>query len=718
MSYPAKPSGYLGKKLTLDQLKTLHDAAYTHNQTTRIKAADDLLFSRVTQFDSSLLESSQLGYKGEFNILRKATREIMSDLRTNQVQIEFEPKADSRDADAELLNGIYLSSDRENTSIEAYDNASQETVDCGIGGWELLTEYESNRAGDRNQRIKRKPIYEFNNNAFPDPNAKLLDKSDARYWSLLEPYSCDGYKALYEELTGNETDAKLENFASPECSYVFPWVTGNEVYYVVRFYHKTLVKDKILTFTDPLGQPLKLRESDLLNKGEDQDVNLMDDLIEQGYEITSEKSIKRWQVTCYIASGEEILKSYVVAGEHIPVVPMYGERAFVEGEETYEGVVRLAKDPQRLRNFVMSYLGDIVSRSPREKPIFWPEQIAGYENMYNINGAENNFPYVLQHRLGPDGKEMPIGAVATLPAPQIPPALTNLIDLTRQSVEDVANPGLPKDIMDADMSGHAIELLQARLDNQSQVYQDHRKHAQRYDAVVFASMASNVYDAPRKVTITLPDGSRKVEEVMSTVMDEDTGELVVLNDLTGLEFDVYATLGPSYNSKREKTFEQLGEMADQFAQSDPAMQKILMLKRMTLMDGVNWQDVRDYANKQLILAGVKQPETDEEIAFAEEMANQPEQPDPNMVLAMAEQSKAQAAMVQQQREAINDAEMRKIDKGKLAVSAFDAETKRIVANDKAKDNGLNRNLTKAKVAGQHITNVRALHEPFRARVNA
>lgn len=702
----------------LKRIKSEFDRDYTHNQTTRVKAADDLLFSRVTQFDSSLLESSQLGYKGEFNILRKATREIMSDLRTNQVSIEFEPKADSREADADLLNGLYLSVERENTSIEAYDNASQECVDCGIGGWELFTEYESNRAGDKNQRIRRKPIYEFNNTAFPDCNAKLLDKSDGRRWTILEPFSCDGYKTLYEELTGEETDADPENFASPECSYVFPWVTGNELYYVARHYRKEKVKDKILTLTDPLGQPLKLRESDLLNRGEDQDVNLMDELIEQGFEIVSEKSIKRWEVTCYVCSGERILKEYVVAGEEIPVVPMYGERAFVEGEETYEGVVRLAKDPQRLRNFAMSYLGDILSRSPREKPIFYGEQVAGYENMYNLNGSENNFPYVLVNRVDANGQLLPQQPVGTLPAPQIPMAMSAVIDYTRQAVEDVANPGLPKDIMDADMSGHAIELLQARLDNQSQVYQDHRKHAQRYDAAVFASMASMVYDAPRKVTLTLPDGSRKVEEVMATVMDEDSGELVVLNDLTGLEFDVYATLGPSYSSKRDKTYEQLGDMATNIGPFDPAMAKLLMIQQLTLVDGVGLKDIRNYANKQLILAGVKEPESEEEVQFAEEMANQPEQPDPAMVLAQAEQAKAQAAMVQQQREAINDAEMRKIDKGKLVVSAFDAETKRIVANDKAKDNGLNRTLTKAKVAGQHISNARGMLEPFRSRVNA
>ena len=701
----------------LKRIKADFDADYTHNQTTRIKAADDLLFSRVTQFDSSLLESSQLGYKGEFNILRKATREIMSDLRTNQVQIEFEPKADSRETDAELLNGLYLSCDRENTSIEAYDNASQECVDCGIGGWELLTEYESNRAGDRNQRIRRRPIYEFNNTAFPDCNAKLLDKSDGRRWTILEPFSEDGYKTLYEEMTGEETDCNPENFASPECSYVFPWVTGNELYYVARHYRKEKVKDKILTLTDPLGQPLKLRESDLLNRGEDQDVNLMDELIEQGFEIVSEKAIKRWEVTCYVCSGERILKEYVVAGEEIPVVPMYGERAFVEGEETYEGVVRLAKDPQRLRNFAMSYLGDILSRSPREKPLFYGESVAGYENMYNLNGAENNYPYALVNRLAADGTQLPQGPIGTLPAPQIPVAMTAVIDYTRQAVEDVANPGLPKDIMDADMSGHAIELLQARLDNQSQVYQDHRKHAQRYDAAVFASMASMVYDAPRKVTLTLPDGSRKVEEVMSQIMDDETGELVIMNDLTGLEFDVYATLGPSYSSKRDKTYEQLGEMAASIGPFDPEMAKLLMIQQLTLTDGVGLKDIRAYATKQLIAAGVKEPETEQEIEFAEQLANQEPKTDPNLLLAQGEMLKGQAAILQQQREAQNDAAKNEIDKANTKIKAFDSETKRIVALDNAQDKGLNRTLTKAKVAGQNIQNARGMLEPFRARVN-
>jgi hypothetical protein len=702
-------------KLTLEKIHQLHDRAFTHGQTTRIQAADDRLFARVTQWDSSLLEDSQLSYRGEFNIIRKAVREIMSDLRANPVQVEFEPRADSRETDAELLDGLYLSDDRINTSMEAYENAAQETVDCGIGGWELFTEYESNLAGDRNQVIRRRPLYEFNNNVFYDPNAKLLDKSDARYVSILEPYSLDGYKDLVKELTG-EDDADPTSFAAPENSYVFPWITGNELYYVARFYYKQRVKDKILTLSDPLGQPLKLRESDLSRKGENADLNLMDELIDMGYSINSEKSIKRWEVRCYIVSGERILKSYVVASEHIPVVPMYGERAFVEGEEHYEGVVRLAKDPQRLRNFLLSYLGDMVSRSPRQKPIFAPEQIAGFENMYQVTGAENNFPYLLQHRKDPNGNDLPAGPLGYLEPPAIPQALGALVELTRQAVEDVANPGLPKDIMDADVSGRAIELLQARLDNQSQVYQDHLKHAKRYDAVVYASMASRVYDAPRKVSLTLPDGTRKTAMVMDQVVDKETGELVTLNDLTNVEFEVYAKIGPSYHSKREKTREELGQMASMVVQSDPTLHKALMYKQIQLMDGINMADIKDYTNKQLMLAGFKEPETEEEISFMEQAANQPEQPDPATILAQAEMGKAQAAQMREQRLAQLDQANVQNNQAQTQVDVFRAQTDRAKVEVDAQKAGAEIRYKQIQSVGVQIDNVRKLTEPYRARV--
>ena len=184
-----------------------------------------------------------------------------------------------------------------------------------------------------------------------------------------------------------------------------------------------------------------------------------DSLVEGGFIYQEEIERERYEVTKYIVSGERILDVSLVAGEHLPIVPYYGERAVVEGEEHYEGITRLAKDPQRLRNFQLSYLADIVSRSPRVKPIFTPQQIQGYEYMYEENGADNNYPYLLMNSHTVNGQEIS-PTIGMMPEQPIPTALAQSIELTRQAVEDVANPALPQDIADPNASGKAIMALQ------------------------------------------------------------------------------------------------------------------------------------------------------------------------------------------------------------------------------------------------------------------
>lgn len=723
--------------LTLKKLHDLHDKAYCYGQDTRLRAADDMTFAWVTQWSDASLGESSLQYRGEFNVLRKAYRQIVADLRSNPVQVNFVPKSESRDDGADILDGLYLTDDRSNTSIESYDNAVSEAVVCGVGAWELYTRYATNRAGDNRQIIERRPIYEANNNCFWDPNAKRLDKSDARYVSILTAYSPDGYDELCKDLCNEASEdgiketrrekkkrEKLEarnasSFAMPEQSYVFPWFgSGNDLIYVASFYHRRKIKDKVITFTDPMGQPLVLRDSDLSE--------VMDELIADGYEIVSEREIERWEVRKYIASGDKILngkvgkdgerEGEVIAGENIPVIPTYGERAFIEGEEHYEGITRLAKDPQRLRNFQLSYLADIVSRSPRPKPIFNPEQVAGFEFMYEENGADSNFPYLLQNRLDGNGQPLPIGPVAVMPEQTIPQALMASIELSRQAVEDVANPGLPQDIADPDLSGKAVNALTNRLDQQSIVYQQNLKHAKRRDAEIYASMAVEVYDAPREVTLTMPDGTTKKVKIMEAVLDRQTGELVALNDLTNTEYDVYADIGPSYASKKEQTIDQLTQMANSLAPIDPNMAKILMLQTMTLINGVDMDPMRKYARKQLILDGIFEPETEEEEAMLQEAKQQQAPPDPNMVLAQAEMEKAKAAQMNAQRELIKDQATAQNNAAKTQIDAYRAQTDRASVEVDAEKAGADIQFKQAQTAGKMMENVQRLVSPYRASI--
>ena len=622
--------------LELKQLKDLQDKAYESGYDTRLKAADDMLFAWVTQWDDSFLEASDLQTRFEFNIIRKAQRQILTDLVLNPIQVDFDPVDNTFEEAADIMDGAYRADMRNNKSQEAKKNANQECVVCGVGAWRLKTEYRTNQEDDDRQRICRVPIYEANNRVFWDPNAKLMDKSDARYVAVLEPFTSDGYEQLCEEL-GVECE-KPTSFSDPEQSYVFPWLGSSDEINVVYFYHRELKKVKYYTFSDEFGNRRIISEDDLPNEE--------DSLAEDGYDLDSEKDIKRFVVTEYIASGSQILSSKVIAGEHLPVVPQYGERQFVEGEEHYEGIVRLAKDPQRLRNFQMSYLADIVSRSPRRKPIFTDEQISGYEDMYQLGGADNNYPYLKQNHFDSEGNPLPIGAVGEIPNPDVPPALMQSIMESRQAVDDVASPGLPQDITDPDLSGKAVMALQKRLDMQSYTYQDHHKFAMRRDGEIYASMFRDIMDGEQEITLVQMDGTSSREMINKSEIDWTTMESKVINDVRKMQFEVYADIGPSFESVKQQTREELKELINGMPPGTP-IHSLLMNKYLMLLDGADMDDVRDYARKQSILAGFMEPSTPEEEQMLQ-AAQESQQPDANMLLAQAEMQKAQADMMGEQ----------------------------------------------------------------------
>ncbi len=637
------------------ELLTLHDKAYNNGYDTRLKAADDMLFAWITQWDDNYLTESDLGFRGEFNIIKKAFRQIITDLIANPVQVDFSPIDDTDDSASDIMDGMYRADMRNNTAQEAKKNAIQEVIACGVGGWEWRNEYKTDRAGDERQVLRRYPLYEANNNVMWDPNAKLLDKSDATYVSCLVSYSEDGYKDLCEELNADHCDSS--SFAKPEISYTFPWISETKKVYVTRFFHREKKKVKYLTFEDMFGTSRTIVESDF-----DQ---YEDEFVDEGYNLVSEKVITRFVVTKYIASGGGILETSIIPGEHIPVIPQYGERAFVEGEEHYEGIVRLAKDPQRLRNFQMSYLADIVSRSPREKPIFTQEQIQGYEDMYECNGSDNNYPYMKQNAYDAQGNALPVGPVGYIKAPEVPPALTQSMVEARAAVDDVAGAGLPADITDIDLSGKALNALNKRLDMQSYTYQDNHKFAMRRDGEIYASMARDVHDSQQEVILVKVDGSKSKEMINQPEMNFETMENEIKNSVSDMIFEVYADVGPAFESVKAQNKEEIKELLNS-GQLDPETHTILMSEYMTMTEGSTFEDLREYFRNKLIVMGVKKPETPEEEQMLQQAQQaEQQQENPAMVMAQAEMLKGQADLLEQQ----NRQEEMRLTAGKIQLDA-------------------------------------------------
>lgn len=165
----------------------------------------------------------------------------------------------------------------------------------------------------------------------------------------------------------------------------------------------------------------------------------------------------------------EWVEANPLAGEHIPIVPVYGEWSFAGDKECYEGVVRLTKDGQRLRNMIMSFNADIVGRSPKKKPTFFPEQIEGYEYMY---GGNEDYPYYLQNRTDENGNDLPIGPISYMENPEVPQANAYMLEAATNSVKEVASIGVDAQAANGQVAFDTVNQLNMRADLETYVFQD------------------------------------------------------------------------------------------------------------------------------------------------------------------------------------------------------------------------------------------------------
>ncbi len=603
----------------------------------RLQCLEDRRFYSISgaQWEGSLYEQYLNKPKFEVNKVHLAVMRIINEYRNNRITVDFVSK-DGTDDDkmADVCDGLFRSDEQDSGANEAYDNAFEEAVGGGFGAFRLRAVYEDEYDEENEkQRIRIEPIYDADTTVFFDLDAKRQDKSDARMCYVLTAMTPDAYREVWED-DPTTWPKGIEQVA-------FDWATP-DVVYVAEVYRVEEASELIRIFQTLDGQEEKYSERDF-----EQDPELEMMLEAVGTKEVRQRRVKRRKVRKYIMSGSKVLEdSGYIAGDQIPIIPVYGKRWFVDNVERCMGHVRLAKDAQRLKNMQLSKLGEISALSTVEKPIFTPEQVAGHEMMWSEDNLRN-YPYLLLNTVtDANGGETLAGPVGYTKPPQIPPALAGLLQITEQDMSDLlGKPDAAEEIV-SNVSGKAVELIQQRLDMQTYIYMSNMAKAVKRCGEVWLSMARDIVVEPgRKMKSVGLGGELSSIEIGKPMLNPKTGEVEYENDLSTAKFDVAVDVGPASATKRSATVRALLGMI-QIA-PDPETQQVLTSMAMMNMDGEGIGEVRAYFRDKLIKMGVIQPtEQEGEKLLAEMQAAQ--QPDPQALYLQAAAMEAQAKAGQAQ----------------------------------------------------------------------
>ena len=582
------------------------------------------------------------------NKLPQHVKQITNEQRMNRPSVKVIPVDDKGDVEvAEIYNGVIRHIEYISDADVAYDTACENQVSYGEGYIRLLTEYCDETTFDQDIKIGR---VRNSFSVYMDPLIQDPTGADARWCFITE----DMTKAEYEQLYPNAAPINTLMSLGTGDQSISQWINENTVRIAEYFYienEKTTLnlypnnltafegtaEDK--TLRSMFGKPLRSRVSD-------------------------RKKVK-W---CKI-NGYEILEEREWAGSYIPVIRVVGNEFEVDGRVYISGLVRNAKDAQRMYNYWVSQEAEMLALAPKAPFIGYGGQFEGYEQQWKTANTQN-WPYL---EVNPDVTD---GQGNTLPLPQRaqpPMASSGLLQAKAGASEDIksatgqynASLGMTSN----ERSGKAILARQREGDVGTYHYVDNLARAIRHVGRQLVDLIPKIYDTERIARIIGEDGESSTVK-MNPMQQEPVKKIVnsegvvidkIYNFSVG-KYDVRVVTGPGYATKRQEALESMGQLL----QTNPQLWQVAGDLFVKNMDWPGAQDLAKRFEKTLdpkVLADEDNP--------ALVAANQQMQ-------AMQAEMQNMFQMLQNVQQSMEERELA-IKEYEAEVKAYQAETQRISA---------------------------------------
>ena len=581
------------------------------------------------------------------NKLPQHVRQVTNDQRQNRPGAKVIPVDDNADVEvADIFNGMIRHIEYISDADVAYDTACENQVSYGEGYLRLLTEYCDDNTFDQDIKIGR---VRNSFSVYMDPTIQDPTGADAKWCFVTEDVTKAEFERMYPDASPITT---LQSLGVGDQS-ISNWLNEDTIriadYYYIDFDRTTLnlypgnatafegtPEDKQLRAI--YGKPKKSRESD------------------------------RPKVKYCKINGYEILEEREWAGKYIPVIRIVGNEFEVDGRLYVSGLVRNAKDAQRMYNYWVSQEAEMLALAPKAPFIGYGGQFEGYEDKWKTANTQN-WPYLEINPDVTDGQ----GAVLPLPARAQPPmASSGLLQAKAGASEDIksttgqynASLGMGSN----ERSGKAILARQREGDVGTYHYGDNLARGVRHVARQLVDLIPKIYDTQRIARIIGEDGETKMIKInpeqpqpVNKIVDERGIVMEKIYNPGVGKYDVVAITGPGYATKRQEALEGMAQLL----QGNPQLWAVAGDLFVKNMDWPGAQEMAKRFAKTIDPKFLSDTEDDPALQAAQQQ-----------IQAMGQEMEQMHMMIKNVGKSIEVQEQERKD-FEAQVKAYEAETKRL-----------------------------------------
>lgn len=504
----------------------------------RKQGLEDLKFSIGTgQWDEGIKADREIQGKPCLTVNRIPTflRQFTGEERQHRPAMIVDPVGSGADEEvAEIFQGILRHVEVASTADVTYDNSYDMMLRIGWSNWRIVTDYVDEESFDQEPRIE---LIENPFAVYSSPIRKP-DGTDPLWVHVIADLSREEYEEKYpkSQMTAMRFPSEAGN-APPD------WVVKDGVriaeYWWLELEKRVLclLEDGTTCFQEELGSRAVIDKRDTVTR----------------------------TVKCVKHNAIEVLEMSEYPGRYIPIIELSGVRLNVNGMIYKSGVVRDARDAQRIYDFMVTREVEQIDLYGKD-PLFVAEgSITNHEEEYRQLNRKN-FPYLYYKALNDDGKQLPAPNRASREPPiQAMAAIVQQADYDMKAVIGIYGNG-PGEQAQPNESAFAVLTRAQQTDTGTVNWSDNLNRAITWQGRILVDLCPKLLDRPRIQRIINPDDSTKRAVVFNSQMSEQpdaeqmaqAAALEKVYDLGVGKYDVTLSSGPQYRTARQEAFRALG----------------------------------------------------------------------------------------------------------------------------------------------------------------